>query len=346
LSYQSGFAAVLAIAQNDLACYAKNRMAIFWTFLGPALCMWFFGFLNPTGSGGLVPVTLVHSGSQAHLASTLETGLRRDGHIVSETNPPAEGSLVIEIRPASPVPQIILHGATETEVEHSLKYEIQAVLLPEQNNAINVSISKSAPPDNGFQRTVPAYLIMFLTMNLLMSGANFSEERASGRMRRLLTSPVPALSIIAGRLASRLVVAWLQMLVLFSIGVFALRIHWADHAFSLVLMLSLYVLTMGSIGILIGTYVQDPDQASAFAMWGALLLAPLTGLWWPIELMPKALQTLAAFLPTGWVMQGINAMLAYGAGPGEFRLTYLGLVAVAAVVIWISAKNLNASASA
>jgi ABC-2 type transport system permease protein len=192
----------------------------------------------------------------------------------------------------------------------------------------------------GFQRTVPAYLIMFLTMNLLMSGAGFSAERASGRLRRLLTAPLAAGSVIAGRLASRLVVAWFQMLLLFSIGVFALGIHWADRPAGVIILLSFYVLAMGSVGILIGAHFRDPDQASAFAMWTALLLAPLTGLWWPIELMPRALQVLGQCLPTGWVMQCVNAMLVSGAGVTQFSFALAGLAAVAAAAIWLSVRRL------
>jgi ABC-2 type transport system permease protein len=183
---------------------------------------------------------------------------------------------------------------------------------------------------------------MFLTMNLLMSGATFSHERASGRLRRLLTAPISALSIVAGRLASRLVVAWVQMLLLFFIGVFVLRIHWADSAFSIILVLSLYVLAMGSVGILIGACFQDPDHASAFAMWGALVLAPLTGLWWPIELMPALLQKLAHWLPTGWTMESVNSMLAYGGGLSHFPLATVGSLAVAAIAIFLSTRRLTA----
>jgi ABC-type multidrug transport system permease subunit len=324
---------ILAIAQNDLACYAKNRMAIFWTFLGPAVCMWFFGFLNPLAPA-MAPIRVI-SNSHSQLATSLITALRRDGHTVTESAMSSAGGLSVEVQPDG----IVLHtGASETAAERSLRYELQAELSAKASSPVTVS----APPRsaNGFQRTVPAYLIMFLTMNLLMSGAGFAQERANGRMRRLLTAPVPALSVIAGRLASRLIVAWLQMLVLFSVGVFVLQIHWAAHTASLILLLSLYVLAMGSIGILIGTCFHDPDHASGFAMWTALILAPLTGLWWPIELMPHALQTLSHLLPTGWVMQSVNSMLSAGASPAEFRLTFLGLFAVAAVAVWISASRL------
>jgi ABC-type Na+ efflux pump permease subunit len=322
----------LAIAENDLACYAKNRMAIFWTFLGPALCMWFFGFLTPAGPS-LAPVSVVSHDQHSPLAAKLAAALRHHGHVVT-LNQQASNALWVEVA----APRVILHAPpTETADERSLRYEIQAEL---QEPPITVNITGEHQAIGGFQRTVPAYLIMFLTMNLLMSGATFSQERASGRLRRLLTAPISSLSIVAGRLASRLVVAWVQMLLLFLIGVFVLHIHWAKNATGLILVLSLYVLAMGSIGILIGACFHDPDHASAFAMWGALVLAPLTGLWWPIELMPALLQKLAHWLPTGWTMESVNSMLAYGSGLSQFPIAWLGSLTVAAIAIVLSTRRL------
>ena len=163
----------LTIAGNDLACYAKNRMAIFWTFLGPAICMWFFGFLTPAGPG-LAPITVVNHEPQSQLAANLITSLRQHGHAVTLKDR-ASTALWIEIVP----PKVILHTTpTETADERSLYYEIQAEL---EASPITIHTTGDYQAVGGFQRTVPAYLIMFLTMNLLMSGATFSQERASGR---------------------------------------------------------------------------------------------------------------------------------------------------------------------
>jgi ABC-2 type transport system permease protein len=130
------------------------------------------------------------------------------------------------------------------------------------------------------------------------------------------------------------------MLLLFSIGVFVLNIQWASHPLSVVIVLSLYVFAMGSIGVLIGALFKDPDQAAAFAMWCALILAPLTGLWWPIELMPAPLQVLGQLLPTGWVMHSVNSMLSSGSGVRDFPWTVGGLIGVAGLAIWLSTRRL------
>jgi len=42
------------------------------------------------------------------------------------------------------------------------------------------------------------------------------------------------------------------------------------------------------------------------------VLAALGGCWWPIEIAPAWMQTLAVFLPTGWTMNALHALVNFG----------------------------------
>ena len=63
----------------------------------------------------------------------------------------------------------------------------------------------------------------------------------------------------------------------------------------------------------------------------AILLAPLGGLWWPLELVGPFMRRVAYFTPTGWAMEGVNAMLAFGAGAADVAPFALGFAALFAV---------------
>jgi len=60
-------------------------------------------------------------------------------------------------------------------------------------------------------------------------------------------------------------------------------------------------------------------------------------LWWPIEIVGPTLRRVAHLVPTGWAIERINAMLAFGAGPREilpfaasFALLFVTTFALAA----------------
>jgi hypothetical protein len=95
--------------------------------------------------------------------------------------------------------------------------------------------------------------------------------------------------------------------------------------------LTLFALACASLGIFFGTLFRDPDKCRAAAIWTAILLAPLGGLWWPIEIVGPTLKRVSHLVPTGWAMEPINAMLAFGAGAREvlpFAAAFLALFAV------------------
>ena len=63
----------------------------------------------------------------------------------------------------------------------------------------------------GFQRSVPSYLVMFVFLNLLVSGAGIAEDRASGRLRRMAMAPVSRRAIVLGKLLGRFAIGWIQI---------------------------------------------------------------------------------------------------------------------------------------
>jgi ABC-type multidrug transport system permease subunit len=58
--------------------------------------------------------------------------------------------------------------------------------------------------------------------------------------------------------------------------------------------------------------------------------------------MPALLQKLAHWIPTGWTMESVNSMLAYGSGLSQFPLASVGSLAVAAIAIFFSTRRLTA----
>jgi ABC-2 type transport system permease protein len=51
-------------------------------------------------------------------------------------------------------------------------------------------------------------------------------------------------------------------------------------------------------------------------MLGSLLAAALGGCWWPLEIAPPALKTVALCLPTGWALAALHQLISFGSGFG------------------------------
>jgi hypothetical protein len=156
----------------------------------------------------------------------------------------------------------------------------------------------------GFQRSVPSYGdVRFSTC---WSEGRIAEDGASACFYGGgLTPPATVLSQLLGVSPS----ADSDRLHVDSV---CCRIRWADHSWVFFGFLSLFALASASLGILLGTLFKDPDKCATTAVWVAILLAPIGGLWWPLELVGPAMRRLAYFVPTGWAMEGVNTLLAFG----------------------------------
>ena len=90
-----------------------------------------------------------------------------------------------------------------------------------------------------------------------------------------------------------------------------------------------------------GTLFKDPDKCASTAVWVAILLAPLGGLWWPLEVVGPFMRQVAYVVPTGWAMEGVNALLAFGADAWDVAPFALGFLALFAVTFPLAARRLR-----
>jgi ABC-type multidrug transport system permease subunit len=354
----------LAIAWVDLKRISREGEAIFWLFVGPVIFVVFFGILFKPQPERRTAVVIVNRDADDRLARGLGVLLGRDRLEVRHASiDRAEWS--VEVPPGAAAEfasrkgvKLTLHARDEeSSEERNVRFKVQKALMllylhgdPDLSPAsiedlparlARAEVLAIAPADigvprrpvtAGFQRSVPAYLIMFVFLNMLVSGAGIAADRATGRMRRMFIAPVAKWEIIAGKLLSRFTLGWIQMAYLLALGVLLFGIRWAEHGWIFFGFFSLFTLASASLGLLIGTIFDDPDKCATAAIWTAVLLAPLGGLWWPLEVVGPTMRQIGNLVPTGWAMQAVNAMLAFGSGARDvapYALAFLVLLVVA-----------------
>ena len=347
----------LIIAWNDLKRLFRERSALFWIFVGPVIFATFFGILfkpQPTRRPTLV---LVNEDADEYVARAVRALLERAGVAVrrSDRALPDARTLVIPrgakegFAANRPVKPVFHAGREETGTERTLRFKAAKALMaaylatgagegdPEaiaqrvaQGEVLAVRDAdlgvRRREMTAGFQRSVASYLVMFVLLNLLVMGAGLAEERASGRMRRLFIAPVSRAQVVMGNLLMRFAVGWIQMAYMLALGVLVFKIHW---------------LAAAALGMLLGTLFDDPDKASTAGIWTAILLSPLGGLWWPLEVVGPTMRNVGHLVPTGWAMEGVNSMLAFGAGAREVAPYAAALAVLFAVSFTLAVRRLR-----
>jgi ABC-2 type transport system permease protein len=358
---------ILVIAWYDIKRVLLERESLFWIFLGPLIFTVFFGLLLQPQKPQLPNLTVVNQDETDEVARGIAARLEKDHITVTWSQQIKPGSLTLVVPAGSTAAikagqklELVLHaGAEESNGERNTRFKIQKALtqyffatLGGQDGAADSSakgplVIKEADlgvqrreMTAGFQRSVPAYLVMFVFLNLLVSGAGIAEDRASGRLRRMAMAPVSRREIVLGKLLGRFAIGWVQIAYMLLVGL-VVHIRWADHPWVFFAFLSLFALASAALGILLGTLFKDPDKCANIAVWVAILLSPLGGLWWPLEIVGPAMRRIAYFVPTGWAMEGVNAMLAFGAGALEVAPFAAGFVLLFALSFPLAAHRLQ-----
>ncbi len=366
----------LIIALTDLKRLMRERVALFWIFVGPLIFTTFFGILFRPQTARPVSVALVNHDQDSYIADTLTALLKADNIILTKTDTVPSGSWVLEVPQGAasamaanqPVKVVLRAPEEENNAERSLRFKLQKALTTiylqanpadKEADAGQGALEQRLARDQlitirradigvqrremtaGFQRSVPSYLIMFVFLNLLVSGAGIAEERASGKLRRLFVAPVSKRDIVLGKLLRRMAIGWIQVSYMLLLGVFVFKIRWADHTWVLFAFLTLFALASASLGMLLGTLFKDPDKCRTVAVWTAILLSPLGGLWWPLEIVGPTMRKVAYVVPTGWAMESVNSMLAFGDGAREVAPFALAFAAMAMVCLSLASRRLK-----
>lgn len=194
-----------------------------------------------------------------------------------------------------------------------------------------VSAGRRRRVPTGFEQTIPGTLVMFTLLVLLTSGAILLViERERGLLRRLASTPIPRWAVVTGKWGGRVALGYVQIGFAILAGTFVFGMRWGPALPMVALVLAAWGAFCASLGLLLGTLVRTPAQMAGVGVLGANVLAALGGCWWPIEITPPWMQSLALALPTGWAMDALHRLVSFGDPPAAV-LPHLVALIVAAV---------------
>jgi ABC-2 type transport system permease protein len=157
-------------------------------------------------------------------------------------------------------------------------------------------------------------LITWVFIPLIGISSMFAYERQQGTLRRLMTTPTRKSTYLLGTIVGQVASALVQMLLLISFGIFVMKLPWDSQPIALGVMMVAATLAAAALGTTLGTFVKTESQAGGLSIMAGMVMALLGGCWYPLELFPKAMQTVVQILPTTWAMRGLLNIVLRGQG--------------------------------
>jgi ABC-type Na+ efflux pump permease subunit len=210
---------------------------------------------------------------------------------------------------------------------------------PRQLTLTTTPAGRRREPPAGFSQAVPGTMVMFTMLVLLTSGAiMLVVERQYGLLRRLASTPMTPGSIVAGKWLSRMALGLVQVAFAMALGRVVFRVDWGPSLPMVAVVLVMWASFNASLALFLGNVARTQPQMAGIGVLSTMVMAALGGCWWPIEITPPWMQSLALALPTGWTMDALHKLVNFGYGWSAAAPHVAALAAGTVLCGWGGAK--------
>lgn len=181
-----------------------------------------------------------------------------------------------------------------------------------------------------FAMVVPGIMAFSaLFSGLLAVSGRITQMKERGLLDRLLVTPMSSTALLIAIATVRLVVGFVSTSVTLGLAALLFRVQfdvsWVLYAVFVI------AATLGSMGLgtVIALLVRRPGSASTVASIAAQIMLFLSGVYFPIEIMPAFLRALSAAFPLTYMVEGMR----YVTGVADLSLTRFALITATLLVV-------------
>jgi len=161
-----------------------------------------------------------------------------------------------------------------------------------------------------FDYTV-AGIVGFSLMSLAIFGmANgFPSDKKSGALRRLRATPIRASQLILATALEYLFIGLITVVIMFGVATFLFDFSMRGSYLTLMAFTLLGTFSLFGFGMAIGGWAKNENQSAPLSNLIAFPMMFLTGVFFPVYLLPLWLQSISHFLPLTPIIDGIRMII-------------------------------------
>lgn len=190
---------------------------------------------------------------------------------------------------------------------------------------------------NYFEFVAPGIMAM-IVMTAVLTGlaASISREKEQGTLDGILISPINRLAIVLGKALSQAIRGLFQgaIVLLLAFLLFGVTVH--GNILLVALLLVLGIFSFVGLGILVSAIATEQETATQLLFMFQFPMLFLSGVFFPIALMPNFMQKIAHVIPLTYAINAIRKVMVLGAGISAVKTELLILLIFGTVTLAIS----------
>ena len=361
--------ALLTFTVANIRSFTRDRAALFWTFAFPVIFILLFGAIFSGGSvtyhlgwvdedrtaasaqlrSGFAQVSLLklQDGTLGASLADMRKG-SLDGVVVV---PPGYGAAVAAAHAPASVggsPAATLEVYTDPSQQASSTTIRQVVA--EVVSSLNLALTGRQPVLGVIDRSlqsqnlssaaflVPGILGMALMQLGVFGAIPLVAQREKLILKRLGATPLKRWTLVGSNVVLRLLIGVVQAVLIMGIGVAVFGVTVLGNLALMAGIVVLGALTFISIGYVVASFARTEESANGIVQVIQFPMMFLSGVFFPIDIMPSLLRPVATILPLTYLGDALRQVMVGGSAIAPLPLDLAILAGCFAVCLGISAR--------
>ena len=184
--------------------------------------------------------------------------------------------------------------------------------------------------------TAPGIIGFAMTLiTVMLTAMAVVRERVGGTLTRILVAPVSAWQVTIGYTLAFSLIAIFQAAELFLATIWLFDVRFVGDPGIAALVIILFAVGLQGIATLISTLSKNETQAMQFVLFLLIPSIMLSGVFQPLEAMPRSMRLLAQAIPLTYANSALRKIMLTGEGFGglQLELSVLGAIALATLLL-------------
>ncbi|HEX5451397.1 MAG TPA: ABC transporter permease [Candidatus Limnocylindrales bacterium] len=349
--------ALLTLTRANIRSFVRDRAALFWTIFFPVLFIVLFGTLfagggTPDFKVGWVDQDATPASAQLHTSfaevsvltlvdrgADLDAALdaMRSGDLDAVLVVPKGAGAAVTAAGAggSPGATLTLYTDPSQSTTSATLAQIVEAVVSGTNQALSghppVLAVATKPVQGGSTQAgasyfVPSILAMALMQLGVFAAIPLVQQREKLILKRLGATPLPRWTLVGSNILMRLVIAGAQTAIILGIGIAFFGVDVTGSWPLIVGIVALGSLAFIAIGYVIASFARTEEAANGITQVVQVPMMFLSGIFFPIEIMPDWMKGIATFLPLTYLGDALRQTMVGGT---PFVPLWVGIVILA-----------------
>ena len=308
-----------SLIKKEAIHITRDRRTMFITLIMPLVLLLLFGFAISTEVNDVKVAVAVdkHTDTTRDIIQALDVNSYFTFEGITEPSEvelllkqgKIDAALILRTDGGATSYQIIVDASNPTVAQAAVSY-ISGVVEHRTSSPV-ITRTLYNPQMKSSYNFVPGIMgMIFILICAIMTSVSIVWEKETGTMDLLLVSPVRPVSILIGKLVPYFILSCIILAIMLTMAYTVLGLPTSGSIFSVIAVSLIYIILSLSIGLLISTMVDN--QVSALIVSAMLFLVPvimLSGMIFPIDNMPLALQGVSCIIPARWYIAAMRKLM-------------------------------------